>query len=178
MNIKPEVLRGAIKLARALAKLPPSKRAQIIQEEGARRLALKAQQKTDDTAKANPEAQVSNRTNWIKYGRRLAWTIAIVVYIFTPVLNGWFWESRIHCTSCIEPVLIKTFTLFGYAVFGPYLASFAMPTRPSERQISSGLAEQPYVAYREDFQSNTLLFATIFSVIYFCTVFNFDLYFL
>jgi hypothetical protein len=58
MKIEPEVLRGAIKLARALAKLPPSKRAQVIQEGIARRSALKAQQQADD--QTDPEAHPLN----------------------------------------------------------------------------------------------------------------------
>lgn len=106
--------------------------------------------------------------------RKVAWPIFWVLWLGVPWFNGWFFVSRIECTSCFRDVLLYCLALFGYVVLGGFIYSLSKPTR--ERQTEAEHSAQPHgymLGTREDVLLSSVLLGGLFATTWFFSIFKF-----
>jgi hypothetical protein len=106
--------------------------------------------------------------------RKIAWPIFWVLWFGVPWFNGWFFASRIECTTCFRDVLVHCLAFFGYVVLGGFIFSLSKPTR--ERQTEVERSSQPHgymLGTREDVLLSAVLLGAVFAVTWFFSIFKF-----
>jgi hypothetical protein len=105
---------------------------------------------------------------------KFAWPFFWVLWFGVPWSNGWFFASRIECTSCFRDVLVHCLAFFGYIVLGGFIFSLSKPRR--ERQTEAQRSAQPagyMLGTSEDVLLSFLLLGAVFAVTQFFAIYNF-----
>jgi hypothetical protein len=106
--------------------------------------------------------------------RKFGWPVFWVIWFVVPWFNGWFFASRVECTSCFRDVLVHCLAFFGYVVLGGFIFSLSKPSR--ERQTEAERSTQPHgymLGTREDVFLSFVYLGGVFAITWFFSIYSF-----
>lgn len=114
-----------------------------------------------------------DRSTVSHYREKFGWPLFWVLWFGVPWLFGWFFVSRVACTSCFGDVLLHCLAFFGYVVLGGFIYSLSKPWKG--RQSEAQLVAQPsgyMLGTREEVLLTFVLFGGIFAVTWFFNIYE------